>query len=414
MKAVFFIRHHNDYDSLAAVADGWARAAPDNQSIIYISTPALKWKNDPRTTILSRTPRVRFVDLSQVAGIGQDKVLERSWQRNLPDDRLTRRALEFATEMRVAPGYDRKLRRWLDKEAPGIIAFDWWNVPAKRKSFDHFGYQAAIAWTREKSVPLVSLPHGLFVYWRESSFGTHWDTPYDCIFLENEVRVQMFHEGGHPLEQLSACGAPRYDVGWVERMADVLEEGQTGQETPHDEGDVRIVFFGKRPAYYYDFDEQLEWLRHLADHPKVKLTIQPHPRGQKLKSLRALADHPGVVIDARTPASLLIRRADIVSTLTSSVMVEGVITGREILYPKFLTTVETFFDQKGACIALGSMEETHGAIDRYLAGERVPRENYDAFLQEAVFAGKGPNTIEHIIAKMTDMARSRRMTHQAS
>ena len=408
MKAIFFIRHHNDYDSLAPVADGWARAAPDNEAIIYVSTPALKWKKDVRTALLRDTPRVTFVDLWQIAGAGEYSMLERAWQNNLPDDRLQRRVLELTTEMRIAPGYDRKLSRWLERQAPDIVAFDWWDVPKRRKPFDHFGYQTTIDWTQAHSVPLVSLPHGLFVYWPKTACAIRWKMPCDAIFVENEIRRRMFIEGGHAPEQIAACGAPRYDVDWIERIASALARGHEKTQPKRRDGEVRIVFFGKRAAYYYDFDEQLEWLRHLADHPAVRLTIQPHPRGQKLKSLRALAGHPHIEIDARTPASLLIRGADMVSTLTSSVMVEGVMTGREILYPRYLTSVETPFDNKGACVAIDRIEDTHAAIDRYLAGERIPKRAYEEFLKEIVFAGKGPHPIARIVERMSSLARHKR------
>lgn len=410
MKAVFFARHNNDFDSLVAVADAWTEAAPDNQALIYVATPALKWRGDFRTRMLARNPRIAFTDIWEIAGRAIGRPVDRLWQTNKPDRRFRRRMLEWATEAIVRPGFERKLVAFLEDYDPDIIAFDWWNVPKRRKPFDHFGYQATIAWTRAADVPLISLPHGMMLYEGRSQALFTWQTPYDRIFMENDRRKAKFLVGGHPESQIAVCGAPRYEPAWVERLLVELR----GPDAPENEdGLARIVFFDKRHAFYFDFREHLDWLTHLAGHPKVRLTIQPHPRGQKLASLRSLMGHPRIVIDAETPASLLIDRNDIVSTLTSSVMVEAVIRGREILYPKFLSTVTTRFQEAGACVVLESAADTHGAIDRFLAGERVPREKYDAFLKEVAFGGGDPHTRGRITGEMMRIAREFRARRHA-
>lgn len=405
MRAVFFVRHNNDFDSLAAVADAWVAASPDNEALVYVASSALKWRNDFRTRMLLRHERISFTSLWQVAGWRKPGLVERLWQGDKPDRRTRRRLLELATEALVAPGFDRRIVDMLEAFSPDIVAFDWWEVPARRKPFDHFGYQATVAWATSKGIPLVSLPHGLFLFTSRET-ATLGGTPYACIFVENEGRRQRYIAGGHAPDSIFVSGSPRYDPSWVARVVEELRRGEDRPAT--DDGFVKVVFFDRHGAFYFDFDQHLDWLIHLADHPRVKLTVQPHPRGQKLKSLSRLANHPSIAIDADTPASLLIDRCDICSTLTVSVMVEAVITGKEILYPKFLNAVATRFEEKGACIALQSSEETHPAIDRYLSGERVPRANYDAFLHETVFGGGSDNTRERICKRMTEIACSAR------
>ena len=402
MKAVFFTRHNNDFDTLVSVADAWTEASPDNEALIFVATPALKWKSDFRTRMLARNPRIKFTDIWEIAGRSIGKWVDRQWQTNKPDKRSQRRMLEWATEAIVRPGFNRKLIAFLENYAPDIVAFDWYKVPKRRKPFDHFGYQATIEWAKANSIPLISLPHGMMIYEGRSQDLFTWETPYDRIFMENDRRKGKFLTGGHPESQMAVCGAPRYEPEWVERLLVELR----GETAPvNDDGNAHIVFFDKRHAFYFDFKEHLDWLKHLADHPKVRLTIQPHPRGQKLASLRPLMGHPRITIDAETPASLLIDRNDIVSTITSSVMVEAVIRGKEILYPKFLSTIVTRYEEAGACVVLESSDDTHAAIDRWLAGERVARDKYDAFLKEVAFGGGSPMTRSRVTAEMTKIAQ---------
>ena len=208
-------------------------------------------------------------------------------------------------------------------------------------------------------------------------------------------------EAGVPEERISVCGSPRYDPAWVER---VVAELGGGDSDPPDDGRVPIVFFATKKVYDFDFERLMGWLGHVAAHPRVDLVIQPHPRGQREATFASLARLPNVTVDAKTPASLLIDRADMVSTLVSSVMVEAVVRGREILYPRFANTVTTRFDEAGACVALERMEDTHAAIDAFLAGERVARENCDAFLRETAWGGGDPDTIARVCAGMTQIA----------
>ena len=413
MKALFVTRHNNDFDSIAPVADGWAKRSDGNASDIFVSSPELAWKGDYRTAMLARRPGVDVTDIWQLSG-RPDGLLERLWRRSDASagtgGRIARKALQIATESAIASEFDAAMTAWLDKRRPDIIAFDWVNPPSKRKRFGQFGYQAMTAWARNNSVPLVSLPHGLLLFDPPKNIPFLPGPQFAATFVESEARKRTMAEAGVAPERIKACGAPRYDPSWVERVVAELG-GETdgdpaGEGTLPPEERVRIVFFATKKVYDFDFAGLMAWLAHLAAHPRVDLVIQPHPRGQRPATFAALARLPNVTVDARTPASLLIDRAAIVSTLVSSVMVEAVLRGREILYPKFVNTVSTRFEEAGACVALEAMEATHPAIDAFVAGKRVARENYDRFLRDTVFGGGGPDTIARICDEMARIAEN--------
>ncbi|MCB1463582.1 MAG: hypothetical protein KDJ90_14415 [Nitratireductor sp.] len=400
MKALFVSRHNNDYDSMAPVADGWVAASAENSAIFYFSTPELRWRDDYRTAMLRENGRIGLVDVWDIAGTGAaGDWLDSQWAGADANHRFRRKVVQMATEALVMPRYRAGLLRLLDREKPDIIAFDWYSPPARRKRFGYFGYQEILSWAKAHAVPIVSLPHGLVLYDRPQEKPSKAEAYYHTSFIQSEERRQISERNGDDLSKIFVSGSPRYDPSWVERVARRLAV----KDEPESDR-VNIVFFGKKQVYDFDFAAQNAWLAHLAAHPRVQLTIQPHPRGQKDKAFAALAGLSNVVIDAKTPASALIDRAQIVSTLTSSVMVEAVVRGREILYPKFVNTVLTRFEEKGACISLERMEDTHLAIDAFIAGERVPRENYEAFLKETVFGGRGPDTIARICTRMAEIA----------
>ncbi|MGI9400079.1 MAG: hypothetical protein ACR2O0_02405 [Rhizobiaceae bacterium] len=402
MKALFVLRHHNDFDSMTPVIDGWVRLSGDHKALVYISSPELKWRGDYRAKMLEESGPVTFVDLWAVAGYGEGGVIAYQWQRNKPDMRLSRKLLQVATEFLVAPGFSTKMTGLLDEFSPDIIAFDFYGVPNRRHFLGFFGYQEILAWRNLHNRPLVSLPHGLLLYSFDKKGKKLW-TNYDAIFVESERKKSLFDDDEAP--RVISSGSPRYDPLWVERISNRLDPDAA--EAPLKDNKINIVFFATKKANYFKFPLLLSWLAHLAEHPDVKLVVQPHPRGQKLKDFASITNLPNVHIDARTPASTLIGNADIVSTLVSSVVVEAVVREKEILFPKFVTKAETQFDEVGACIALSKMEDTLPAIENFREGKRVPRERYEEFLRHFVYGDNDPHTIKRICAKMQEMAISR-------
>ena len=399
MKALFAIRHNNDFDSVAPVVDGFVSLTPDHEALVYFASAAVKWQGDFRTRMLKRTGRVRFADLWQVAGGNGGGTLRGLWHRNRADDRLQRKLLQLATELRVLPGFAANMNRLLDGYCPDIIAFDWYDVPARRPMLEFFGYGEMLGWAQKHRRPLVSLPHGLLLYSQTGMGRLTFKTPYDAIYVESESKRKLI-EGG--ASSVVVTGSPRYEPDWVNRVAVALEADSAWPS--EDPAKTRIVFFATTAKNYYDFAKLLDWFSHLAGHPDVELVVQPHPRGQKDYEFASIAGLKNVRIDSVTPASGLITGADIASTLVSSVVVEAAVRGKEILFPKFLTTVTTQFDEAGACVSLDEMAETYPAIDAFRAGKRVPRRYYDAFLKQSVYGGGSPDTIGRICHHMQQLA----------
>ncbi|MCB1430232.1 MAG: hypothetical protein KDJ66_14085 [Nitratireductor sp.] len=400
MRALFVARHNNDYDSLAPVVHAWAEAG--NEALVYFPTPEIRWKDDYRTDILRRQPGIRFADIWDLGAPKPISIwLAKRWATVTAETRGTRKFLQLVTERVLAPRYESHLIGLLGAFRPQVVCCDWYSIPEKRARYGYFGYQTMRSWAKRNAVPLMALPHGLVLY-DQPQAGEAAMRMYALMFVESQQRkVALERLGGH-LCEIAVTGSPRYDPSWVERIAGELDRLYPTSRGTGDK--VRIVYFGKKQVYDFDFAEQNRWLVHLASHPAVELVIQPHPRGQKKKDFAQLAGLPNVTIDPRTPATVLISRADMVSTLTSSVMVEAVVRGREILYPKFCNTVVTRFEEQGACISLEGIKDTFPAIDAYIAGNRVPKENYQAFLEQTAWGGQGPQTIDRIIQRMAVLA----------
>jgi hypothetical protein len=396
MRALFVVRHHNDFDSIAPVIDGWVRRSACNTALIFFANPAVKWRGDYRTQMLLETGKVAFTDVWQIAGVTGGNPIARIWESDAAGEHLQRKLLQIATEARVTPGFSAKMMQKLDDFDPHIVAFDWYSVPTRRKFLGVFGYQECLAWVRLHGRPLVSLPHGLMLYSLPGS-KCRLTTPYDAVFVESDRKKALLE-----CSNAFVTGSARYDPSWVKRVSAVLAGGRRPRSGLAEK--IRVVFFATKPKQFFNIGELLAWLRHLATHPDVELVIQPHPRGQHEKVFASLAGMRNVVIDSRSPASRLIAQADIVSTVVSSVVVEAVVRKKELLFPKFLTRVNTQFDEMGACISLQKMDSTYTALDAFRTGKRVPRERYEGFLDRFVYGAGKRNTVSRMCGRMAKLA----------
>ena len=239
------------------------------------------------------------------------------------------------------------------------------------------------AWARDHARPTVALLHGLSL----ADFPAEpavLSATFTHLYTESEHHRAALIAKGYDPANLIVTGAPRFDPDWVGLLDRVLaERGLTRGRRP---GVTTVVFFATKLVYDFDFERVVDWLDLVAGLPGVRLIVQPHPRGQGKSRFRRLTRHASCVIDMETPAAILMRDADVVSTLVSSVVCEAIVMGRPLLYPRFLNTLSTRFDEEGACIVAGSMEETAQALAACVE-TGVPAEAYARFLAHHVTGG---------------------------
>ncbi len=266
---------------------------------------------------------------------------------------------------------------------PALIAFDWVDLSWDRPDQGPWGIKSIADWAKSNRRPVVGLMHGLSL----ASFPNGANSlshDFSRLYIESEFRYKQMAEADFPQEKICVAGAPRFDKSWVDLLGKAIA---TQSLARHDHQIKTIVFFATKLVYDYDFERVIDWLDRVATVPGIRLIVQPHPRGQGKSSFRRLRRHPGCIIDMTTPAPILIREADIVSTLVSSVVCEAIVLGLPLLYPRFLNSLSTRFDEEGACIVVERMEDTEAAIRRCLE-EKIPWEAYKRFLDRHVLGGQ--------------------------
>jgi len=86
----------------------------------------------------------------------------------------------------------------------------------------------------------------------------------------------------------------------------------------------------------------------------------------------------------------LIKWADVVIVLFSSIMVEVLIRGKCYIYPKYMHKGEMIYEKYGACWTVNNYDELQSALEKkYNQRDYIPytQNNVDQFLNEVIFNG---------------------------
>lgn len=408
-RVLFVWRHNNDFDSTLPVVHAAATDPRIESVFVYVSSEELIWRGDFRVAALDKFENVDIRDIWSLVG-GPAGSFGR-WLcevTGMSRGPLRKVVPRIAARLISRAKWRDNLDAMIEKVNPTIVAVDWVDVERDAPDRGPWGIAAIARWAKRANRPVVGLLHGLSLA-RFPSSGSNigWSASMTRLYTESEDRRGHAIADGIAAEKLEVSGAPRFDPSWVARLGELISEAYA-HRTATVNGRKNIVFFATKLVYDFDFERVIDWLQHVASIDGVRLTVQPHPRGQGRRQFRRLNKLSNCVIDMRTPASVLIRESDIVSTLVSSVICEAFVLGIPVLYPRFLNTLQTRFDEEGACIGVDSLDETEQAIDTCVR-QGAPVDKYAAYLKTHVWGGRASPigfTLDDVIALSEGMAQA--------
>lgn len=387
-RVLFVWRHNNDFDSTLPIVHAAASDPRVESVFVYVSSEELLWRRDFRLETLREFDNVEICDIWSLVGGRVGSICR--WICEYT--RMSRGALRkivplIAAKIISRAGWREKLAVLVEKMNPTIVAVDW--VDVERDAIDRgpWGISQIARWAKASGRPVVGLLHGLsLARFPNASSNASWSASIHRLYIESEGRRAEAIESGIPTDKLVVAGAPRFDPLWVSKIGGLITSSYA-RRIASANGEARVVFFATKLVYDFDFERVIDWLQHVASMDGIRVTVQPHPRGQGRRQFRRLEKLNNCVIDMHTPASVLIRESDIVSTLVSSVICEAFVLGVPVLYPRFLNTIETRFDEEGACVAIDSLDQTKQAIE-ICVRQGAPMTKYADFLKDHVWGGR--------------------------
>ncbi len=349
MKALFFLRHHNDIDHITPIISKWIDSGHRCDVVLIGKAHFIR---DFRIEFLRQLNGVRIVHIRKLLPVMefvlwrlQMLLLVRSTQQSFmgPLVSLLNRVYVFK---RRQPIWRRTAKRLLAYSFQGInegvVVFDW----IERNSAVCVEWVEVVIFTaRAMGLGTVSLPHGDSPHASQLIRRGEWhlrpDTSFSAAAMFDKVVVpnELCSKRFRPLfdnQQIAILGSPRYCDEWLGQLTGLLPPSPLTQS----ESRLKIVMFLRKASYtaFWEEIEEVVWM--IAAFPEVELVIKQHTRGgwkQPLTHNPALRNLTNVTIandDIQSPH--LINWADIFIDLATSAVYEAVIAKKPVLAADYL------------------------------------------------------------------------------
>jgi hypothetical protein len=240
-------------------------------------------------------------------------------------------------------------------------------------------------------LPVLSLPHGVQLYTNEMTKPKSTETGrfakfnrFDYIVAPNQLRKDSLVRAGVAGNKISVLESARYCRTWIEQNNQIVPKaaakfGRTSQN-------LKVVLMPSKPQCRLDMERMFASCRLIAELNGIDAVIKPHTRTCKFDQFDnyPLPD----VTDVLTAD--LCDWADVLLVVGSSVMTEALMSGKQVLYAKYLHDNITLFEELGACWIIHNEYELKNALVSLQAQKTdIPysEKSVAAFLSEVVYGG---------------------------
>jgi hypothetical protein len=401
---LFFVRHFNDIDHLTPVA--WKLQKDSYQVAVFCMNLQYDIQQDYRLKFLKdqgvvvdylydafhekRDSVHQFLYSIIRASYKAQKKLAQDYQglpRALP--KLLGQLVGLAGTMfyeitrRIYYGH-RWARLVLERTNAQAICFDY--IFPKLYVVDAF-LKAA----REMSIPVLALPHGIQLYTNEISNPKSTNTRkfskfnrFDYIIAPNKLRKDILVKAGVAGDKISVMGSARYCRPWLEQHNKIVPKSAAKFSGRSDK--LKVVLMPSKPQCRLDMERMFASCRLIAELNGIEAVIKPHTRTRKMGQF---GNYPLPDVSHELTAYLC-GWADVLLVVGSSVITEGLMRGKPVLYLKYLHDNTTLFEELGACwIIHNELELKNALISLQAQRADMPYsdKNVAAFLSEVVYGG---------------------------
>ncbi len=405
---LFMLRASPDVDHLAPLA--WKVLERGEPAVVVFERP-YPVGEDYRLRFLATFPGFRLLEAPGIASHDYPTVLAARlrWR-----GRRLRRLLETWQIGAVIMDWGHGATPWSRLNAPLPRLWDgrfWWRAlrgPMARLRVvgDYLVPPfrvALISAAREAGLPVFCLPHGVQLRTTPKAAppgrGPH-GRQYDdgrrafaaCVFPSELERQHQIERFGLDPARAHVWGSLRFTPEWSGILREICPPAQL---PPCRDGQVRAVFFLPKWIRQVDAEGTFALLRALAARSDVQVVVRGHARpGRADLSMAAsgeLHPWPGVIL-SHDHAPALIRTADVVIVVNSSIALEALLQGKPLIYAAYLHGHRLVFDELGGCLRARAATEVHRFLDAIAAG-RPPTLDplaVDRILRTVVYGGREP------------------------
>ncbi len=232
------------------------------------------------------------------------------------------------------------------------IFFDWSDI-------NSFPYVNIVKYAKERNILVIGIPHGIEVFTNENIvnkkttlkkkfLNNNVSYKFDYIFVQNQIGKKTFIKQKFKSEKIQILGSTRYDKHWIE----IINKNYYKYETLlknyfKDNQKINVVIFLNKLHYNVNKQMLLKAINDLSNIEHINLIIKPHTRGMRVNFFKIEKKNKSriKIVNNNIPSYALSKWCHLGIVWGSSIGIQLVFDNKELIYPKFLHTNETIYDE---------------------------------------------------------------------
>ncbi len=282
---------------------------------------------------------------------------------------------------------ERWIQGLLDHYSPEILVFDY---AATQRLYN---VKSIIKKARRKSIPILYLPHGIPLFIKHSKdYDRSKQDLTDIVKYQCDSMV-FYHRWwldeciafGLNEQKTETLGIPRHCREWQQILHRILPMNESLKEKGT--GKLKIVYMDSGPDRYHEHKSEAEkTIEMISNLDFVSFIYKPHTR-RNVVNLN-IPSNVDIIKDINSVN--LIKWADVVIGMHSSIMIEVLIQGKVYISPTYFRSRKLIFEEYGACCSVDSIDELKSALlklDKDATHTFYPKESVERFLRDVVYNG---------------------------
>jgi len=409
-RTLFILRTFNDIDHIAPVIWKFIRKG-ENPVVLFHSS--YNYKKDYRIQFLQREGELEIHQMPDteyeryVPGPGaakprslHEKVRAKWYVRIRNNQSLLARSLFGELYRRIYFDCSREMD-WLRQKEILAAVFEWNSPRGRGEILERFFYAS-----KGLGIPTFSIPHGCNIYlnsdihqaYRRRMAKGHLPSLADRNEFDYYVVQSRFHlehnvRFGLDRSRIQAWGSTRFYPEWQQINLVICNEFQPQKNA----GDhLKVVFMLPHWNYNVSKPLTLNLLDELSKMPWVHLVVKDHTRGSvgllpvEYQEKYGAMDNVEVNVGAHSPA--LIRWSDVVINFGSSIGLEALLQGKALIYPGYLHSNWTIFDETRAALLADNSNEVIEYLETLRKGTKIDiaAASIEAIFRSILYGGREP------------------------
>lgn len=237
--------------------------------------------------------------------------------------------------------------------------------------------------SKRRGYPTLSLPHGdagLSNYLTHGVVMEMYDYDFSGMSLEQVVDARPKASGydyyvlpnvlmsrilGH--DNSVILGSPRYNNEWIE----IASELSPTYDAPTETSDCNVLFFIPKRTVPVHWEEVYQTIKIVGNIPGVNVVVKGHPRSsyRQIEGLSATSGATVSVENEQHSISLL-KWADAVMGLGSSIVFEAIVRDLPVLVPEYLHPNRSTVAERLETTQADSRDDVYEMVDGVRTGDR--------------------------------------------